>query len=159
MKSENVIYVKASPRCIDIDTGAGGERFSTLIRASTNGASPTEIILDLSGNVRLDYWGCSRVVDTCLSILAESSDASRKTITVLTSLRYEEKDSYAWLFFNKCQAASEIEISTDRSVTDLAIAICNKFGVEFKLFKVPLRFSYEERQDSLRTADVVLSSR
>jgi hypothetical protein len=159
MSQETQVYIKAFPKCVAIDTEAGGDRFSELIRSTVKGNETTEIVLDLSGNVRLDYWGCSRTVDTCLDILSDSLSNGRKTLTILTSLRYEDKDSYAWLFFNKCSAASAFEQAPSRSFADLAISICSKYGVQFDLFKVPLRFSYIAAETKARTPDVVLSSR
>lgn len=156
---QEMIYAKANPDHIGLDHESGGEAFATMLRSragNDNGAA--EIILDFSGNVRLDYWGCSTILNTCVDILNQTKNTGRKTLTVLTSLRYEDKENYAWLFFNKSRFEKEYE-GRYSNYFELAVLVCSQLGFQFDLYKVPLRFSYESQKSELGVPHVVLSSK
>lgn len=158
MADPRMIYLKAAPEFFDLDHEDGGKRFSEKLKEiSQKESSAATIVLDFSGNVRLDYWGCSEIINTCVGILRERGISGERTIKVITSLRYAEKENYAWLFFNK-STFKTAENSSMNSHYEIAKYVCREQGLVFHVHKVSLKYKYEPKSDGLGDDAIVLSS-
>lgn len=150
-------YFKATPDFIDLDHERGGIKFAEHITKDSEHSVFSHLVLDLSGNVRLDYWGCSRVLDACVEALRKAPQPNERTLTVLTSAIYELKKNYAWLFFYKSKLAESTEGTPD-TYSDLAYRICQKESLRLHVHQVSLNFAFQNHE-SLEMPQFVLSSK
>jgi hypothetical protein len=150
-------YFKASPNFIDLDHEEGGELLAAQIRLQAADSQVNRLILDLSGNVRLDYWGCSRLFDGCVELLEKANQGSSRHLTVLTSAIYELKKNYAWLFFYKSRFVEDMHVEA-HDYAEVAHQLCRERGLRFDLYQVPLDYLFSS-EDALPQPDFVLSSK
>lgn len=152
MANDGVVYLKAAPEFVDLDSAEDGAGFVTHLINRVSDERPMSLVIDIS-NCFLDYWGCAPLIEKAIDILTDSDSQSVRTLAILTTMNYGKRDTYASLFFK----GSRFEQLANNFLGS-AFKACKDSNIEFKIWVVPASDFKFATLAALRNPDFVLSS-